>query len=65
MEMRFFSSPPREPASTETRLSIEPETNNRGEEEKGKTSKYRRGKRKGDKNFIPHTTTLSLIIMKP
>jgi hypothetical protein len=50
---------------TETRLSIEPKTHNRGEEEKGRTGKFRRGKRKGDKNFIPHTTTLSLIIMKP
>jgi len=38
---------------------------NRGEEKKGKTGKYRRGKRKGDKNFIPHTKTLSIIIMKP
>jgi hypothetical protein len=39
-------------------------TDNRGEEEKGKTGKYRRGKRKGEKNFMPHTTTLSLIIIK-
>jgi len=51
--------------SIETKLSIEPETDNRGEEEKGKTGKYRRGKRKGEKNFIPDTTTLSLIIIKP
>ena len=47
------------------RLSIEPEMDNRGEEEKGKMGKYRRGKIKGEKNCIPHTTTLSLIIMKP
>jgi len=40
------------------------EMNNRGEEEKGKTGKYRRGKRKGAKNFMPHTTTLSMIIIK-
>jgi hypothetical protein len=65
MEMRICQFPPREPASIEMRLSIEPETDNRGEEEKGKTGKYRRGKRKGEKNFIPHTTTLSLIIIKP
>lgn len=26
--------------------------------------KYRRGKIKGETNFIPHTTTLSLIIIK-
>ena len=45
-------------------LSIEPETNNRGEEEKGKMGKYRRGKRKGAKNYMPHMTTLSLIIIK-
>jgi hypothetical protein len=45
-------------------LSIEPETYNRGEEEKGKTSKYRRGKRKGAKKFMPHTKTLSLIVIK-
>ena len=50
--------------SIETKLSIEPETDNRGEEEKGKTGKYRRGKRKGEHNFIPHTTTLNLVIMK-
>ena len=47
------------------RLSIEPETDNRGEEKKGKTGKYRRRKRKGENNFILHTTTLSRIIMKP
>jgi hypothetical protein len=45
------------------RLSIKPERDNRGEEEKGKTGKYRRGKRKGEKNFIPQTT-LSLIIIE-
>jgi hypothetical protein len=37
---------------------------NRGEAEKGKMGKYRRGKVKGAKNFMPHTTTLSLIIIK-
>jgi hypothetical protein len=75
MDIEFLSPPPQEPTSIEMRLSIEPETNNRGEEEKGKTinkreeekgktGKYRRGKRKGAKNFMPHTTTLSLIIIK-
>jgi hypothetical protein len=46
------------------RLIIEPKRDNRGEEEKGKTGKYIRGKIKGENNFIPHTTTLSLIIIK-
>jgi hypothetical protein len=46
------------------RLSIEPKTGNRKEEEKGTSRKYRRGKRKGAKKFMPHTTTLSLIIIK-
>jgi hypothetical protein len=31
-------------------LSIESEMDNRGEEKKGRTTKYRRGKRKGGKN---------------
>ena len=65
MDIEFLTPQPREPVSIDMRLSIELETNNRGEEEKGKMSKYITGKRKGDKNFIPHTTTLSLIIMKP
>jgi hypothetical protein len=64
MDIEFLSPPPWEPTSIEMRLSIEPEMDNRGEEEKGKTGKYRRGKRKGAKNFMPHTTTLSLIIIK-
>jgi hypothetical protein len=42
------------------RLSIEPERDNRGEEEKGKMGKYRRGKRKGENLSL----TFSLIIMK-
>jgi hypothetical protein len=46
------------------KLSIEPETNNRGKEEKRRMGKYRRGKRKGEKNCMPHTTTLSLITIK-
>ena len=46
------------------RLSIEPKMNNRGEEEKGKMGKYRRGKIKGENNCMPHTKTLSLIIIK-
>jgi hypothetical protein len=37
---------------------------NRGEEEKGKMGKYRRGKIKEENNFIPHTTTLIPIIIK-
>jgi hypothetical protein len=64
MDIEFLTLPPREPASIDMRLSIEPEMDNRGEEEKGKMGKYRRGKRKGAKNFMPHTTTLSLIIIK-
>ena len=64
MDIEFLTPPPREPASIDMQLSVEPETDNRGEEEKGKTGKYRRGKRKGAKNFMPHTTTLSLIIIK-
>ena len=64
MDIEFLTPPPREPVSIDMRLSIEPKTDNRGEEEKGKTSKYRRGKRKGENNFMPHTTTLSLIIIK-
>jgi hypothetical protein len=54
-----------QPTSIEMGPSIEPKTHNRGEEQKGKTAKYRRGKKKGDKNFIPQTTTLSIIITKP
>jgi hypothetical protein len=46
------------------RLSIEPEIDNGGKEEKGRMSNYRRGKRKGAKNCMPHTTTLSLITIK-
>ena len=65
MDIEFLTPPPREPASIDMRLSIEPEMDNRGKEEKGKMGKYRRGKRKGDKNFIPHRTTISLIIMNP
>jgi hypothetical protein len=64
MDIEFLTSPPREPASIDTRLSIEPKTDNRGEKEKGKMGKHRRGKRKGAKNFMRHTTTLSLIIIK-
>jgi hypothetical protein len=41
------------------RLSIEPETNNTGKEEKGRTGKYRIGKIKGEKNCMCQTTTLS------
>jgi hypothetical protein len=33
---------------------------NRGEEEKGKSDKYRREKKKGVKNFMRHKTTLGL-----
>ena len=36
MDIEFLTPPPREPASIDMRLSIEPKTNNRGEEEKGK-----------------------------
>ena len=50
--------------SIDIRLTIEPKMDNREEEEKGKTGKYRRGKRKEEKNFMPHTTTLILIIIK-
>ena len=64
MDMEFVTLPSWEPTNIDMGLSIEPETDNRGEEEKGKTSKYRRGKRKGENNFMPHTTTLSLIIIK-
>jgi hypothetical protein len=35
MDMEFVTLPSREPASTYMGLSIEPETDNRGEEEKG------------------------------
>jgi hypothetical protein len=35
MDMEFVTAPSREPASMDMGLSIEPETNNRGEEEKG------------------------------
>jgi hypothetical protein len=45
-------------------LGIEPKTNNRGEEEKGKTRKYRRRKRNRAKNFMCHTTTLGLMYGK-
>jgi hypothetical protein len=45
--------------------SIEPETHNRAEEQKVKMGKFTRGKRKGEKNFIVQTTTLTLITMKP
>ena len=34
--------------------------NNRGEEEKEKMGKYRRGDINGENNFTPHTTTFSL-----
>jgi hypothetical protein len=61
MDIEFLTPPPREPTSIDMRLRIEPETDNRGEEEKGKmsnrgdeekgkTGKYRRGKIKGAKN---------------
>jgi hypothetical protein len=46
------------------RLSIEPETDNTGKEEKGRMGKYRIGKIKGAKNCIRHTRTLILIIIK-
>jgi hypothetical protein len=35
MDMEFVTPPSREPASIDMGLSIEPETDNRGEEEKG------------------------------
>jgi hypothetical protein len=38
---------------------------NRAEEQKEKMGKFTRGKRKGEKKFIVHTTTLTLITMKP
>jgi hypothetical protein len=60
MDIEFLTLQPREPASIDMRLGIEPEMNNRGEEEKGKMGKYRRGKQKGAKNFMRHTTTLGL-----
>jgi hypothetical protein len=46
------------------RLSIEPETDNTGKEEKGRTGKYRIGKIKGAKYCIRDTRTLILIIIK-
>jgi hypothetical protein len=64
MDIEFLTQPPQEPVSIDMRLSIKPETYNRGKEEKEKVGKYRRGKRKGPKNFMPHTTTLSLIIIR-
>jgi hypothetical protein len=36
MDIEFFTPPPWEPASIDMRLSIEPEMDDRGEEEKGK-----------------------------
>jgi hypothetical protein len=36
MDIEFLTPPPQEPASIDMRLSIEPEMDNRGEEEKGK-----------------------------
>jgi hypothetical protein len=38
---------------------------NRWEEQKEKMGKLTRGKRKGEKNFIAHTTTPTLITMNP
>jgi hypothetical protein len=45
--------------SIDMRLCIEAETDNREEEEKGKSGKYRREK-KGVKNFMRHITTLGI-----
>jgi hypothetical protein len=60
MDIEFLSPQPWEPVSIDMRLGIEGEMDNRGEEEKGKTRKYRRGKIKGEKNFMHHTKTLGL-----
>jgi hypothetical protein len=60
MDIEFITMSRWEPTSIDMRLSIEPETDNRGEEEKGKTGKYRRGKRRGETNFMRHKTTLGL-----
>jgi hypothetical protein len=64
MDIEFVSLQPQEPMSIDMRLGIEAETDNRGEEEKGKTDKYRRGKRKGTKKFMRHTTTLGIKYVK-
>jgi hypothetical protein len=50
MDIEFLSPQPQEPASIDMRLCIEAETDNRGEEEKGKSEKYRREK-KGSKEL--------------
>jgi hypothetical protein len=64
MDIKFLTLPPWELARINMRLSIEPKTDNTGKEEKGRMSKYRRGKIKGSKNYMRQTTTLSLIIIK-
>jgi hypothetical protein len=64
MDVEFLTPPPREPTIINMRLSIEPEIDNTGKEEKGRTSKYRIGKIKGAKNCICHTRTPILIIIK-
>jgi hypothetical protein len=46
------------------RLSIEPEMDNTGKEEKGRTRKDRIGKIKGEKYCIHDTRTPILIIIK-
>jgi hypothetical protein len=59
MDIEFLSPQPQEPASIDMRLCIEAETDNRGEEEKGKSESIEE-KKKGVKNFMRHRTTLDL-----
>jgi hypothetical protein len=52
MDIEFLTPPPQEPTSIDMQLSIEPETNNRGEEEKGKKGVSIEDKKEGEKRTL-------------
>jgi hypothetical protein len=64
MDMESVTMPSWETMSIDMGLIIEPKTDNIWGRRKGRMDKYRRGKRKREKNYMPHRKTLSVIIIK-